>query len=656
MRRETPAARSRARDLPAARRRPHVIGVRAARHERPVALVVVGRRLDARHHLVRAVQHVVGCAERLQRRAVEIGLQRVAVDLEIAAGEAAEAHAQGLAREERRGDVRLHLRGVRDGAERGPRLAVRRRLHGGGAARPVAALDHHAPALPRASGEFVAVDDLAAVPEAPARRVEMAVADLERTRMVAPGAAQRRRERVATSFDTLTVSERLSAELAVAGRDGQDARIRARGRAHEMPGTEVERLGSRRRVEHVRVGARAVARRTKINVRAARPRRDRARRGALRVEREGVAAVGRERDRLRRPAVAAAFRDGDGAVARHGHLPDARFNVLPEALGDQLHAEVAGMVVAAVRVLARTDVLHVHEHVTVFLRDGFLLGVELRPDVEALREEDKGLLLGIEVGAERVERLAERARGCGRHRAGVVVLRHVRAEEEHDHVGLELARPLEVALAGPVGLEEGSLDRAGYLEEAALRVGTHRGDLLLEEVDVVLVARACGHAPVVRPADLRTRAVQRDRVAHEEDARSLLRGIERLLVLRVLPEGGHGVGLQVVGRPARKAIRANDGKSRRQPRQKALSKHSLFHVHSILSFGMRGKYTIFLRLTTPCTADWACSPRAHNSHLFSPASLICRSVLIGRPACFSKFSLTHAKSSESLLPSFTFTL
>ncbi len=43
-------------------------------------------------------------------------------------------------------------------------------------------------------------------------------------------------------------------------------------------------------------------------------------------------------------------------------------------------------------------------------------------------------------------------------------------------------------------------------------------------------------------------------------------------------------------------------------------------------------------------------------HLFKPASLICRSVLIGRPACFSKFSLTHAKSSESLLPSFIFTL
>ena len=268
------------------------------------------------------------------------------------------------------------------------------------------------------------------------------------------------------------------------------------------------------------------------------------------------------------------------------------------------------MVVAAVRVLARTDVLHVHEHVAVLLRHGLLLGVELRPDVEALREEDERLPLGVEVGAERVQRLAERAGGRRVHRAGVVVLRHVRAEEEHDHVGLERARPLEVLFARPVLLEEGALDRAGHLEETALRVGTHGGDLLLEEVHVVLVARARGHAPVVRPADLRTRAVQRDRVAHEEDARPLLRGVERLLVLRVLPEGGHGVGLQVVSRPVRKATRANGGKSRHQPRQKALSKHSLFHVHSILSFGMRGKYTIFLRLTTPCTADWTCSPRS----------------------------------------------
>ena len=58
-------------------------------------------------------------------------------------------------------------------------------------------------------------------------------------------------------------------------------------------------------------------------------------------------------------------------------LQDALLEMLPEAFGDQLHSKVAGMVVAAVGVLARTDVLHVHEHVTVFLRHGCLLGIEL---------------------------------------------------------------------------------------------------------------------------------------------------------------------------------------------------------------------------------------------------------------------------------------
>ena len=539
---------ARTRDLPAARSRPHVVGVRTARHERPVPLLVVERRLDARNDFVRAVQHVVGGAKRQQRRTVELGLQRVGVDLEIAAVESAEAHAQRRGGKERRGDFRAQLRGVRDGAERRPRLAVRGRLHGGGTTRPVATRHHDASALPRAAGQLMAVDDLAFAAEAPARRVEVAPAGLERARVVASRAVQRSHEQIAVPLDALAVSERLSAERAVARRDGQDARIRARGRAHEVPGAEVERRGFPRIVEHVRVGTHAVARRVEVHVHVARAGGDRARRGALRVEREGVAPVGRERDGLRRPALAASLRHGDGSVARHGHLPNAPFNVLPETLGDQFHAEVAGMVVAAVRVLARAHVLHVHEHVAVLLRHGCLLGVQLRTDVETLREKDERLPLGVEVGAERVERLAERAGGRGRHRSGVVVLRHVCAEEEHDHVGLELARPLEVAFARPVLLEERALNGAGHLEEAALRVRTHGGDLLLEEVHVVLVARARGHAPVVRPADLRTRTVQRNRVAHEQDARPLLRGVERLLVLRVLPECGHGIGLEVVGR------------------------------------------------------------------------------------------------------------
>ena len=65
-------------------------------------------------------------------------------------------------------------------------------------------------------------------------------------------------------------------------------------------------------------------------------------------------------------------------------IPDALFDVLPEAFGDQLHAEVAGMVEAAVRALPRTYILHVHEHVAMLLRHGLFLGVKFRTDVEAL--------------------------------------------------------------------------------------------------------------------------------------------------------------------------------------------------------------------------------------------------------------------------------
>ena len=196
------------------------------------------------------------------------------------------------------------------------------------------------------------------------------------------------------------------------------------------------------------------------------------------------------------------------------------------------------------------DVVHADEASAEALADVGLLGVELGSVVVALGEEDEGLAVGVEVADEGLEGLGVGAGGGGRHRAGVVFLGHVGAIEENDHVGTEGARPGEQLGAVPVGIEERALKRARDLQQAALRLGLHGDDLRLQTMDVVLVPRGGGHAPVARPADALARAMKRDGVADEEDARPLLRLAVRLDVGGVLPQRRHGVRLRVRGQAA----------------------------------------------------------------------------------------------------------
>ena len=304
--------RAAARNLPAARRAPHVQLVVL---DEPLAVALV-EELRCGQGADLAAGHLVDEGRRTDHRhgrSVERGFERVVVDLQRTGLVAAETDEEFPRRQKPGREVRLERVGPRDAREGGPRPAVRGHLDLGRTRGVVAAGHRHAALLPGAGREDVAVDDGLAGAQAPARGVEMGAGGDERTRVVARRRTELRREDVVVPVNLLAGSEDELPRGLVDWTDGRQRHVIEQdlAREHPLPEMEARRAEAGRRAEDVLLAVAVRFRRTEVHVDMVRARHDAARTASAHPDRERVAAIGLEGERVGAPA------DVRRTVARH---------------------------------------------------------------------------------------------------------------------------------------------------------------------------------------------------------------------------------------------------------------------------------------------------------------------------------------------------